>query len=45
MASIVLDRAGLTFRVRQPGDYTVVCTVPGHEQLGMVGTLTITGPR
>ncbi|MDQ3724306.1 MAG: plastocyanin/azurin family copper-binding protein [Actinomycetota bacterium] len=25
----------------EPGDYTFVCTVPGHEQLGMVGTLTV----
>jgi plastocyanin len=24
-----------------PGRYTIVCTVPGHEQLGMVGTLTV----
>jgi plastocyanin len=24
-----------------PGRYKVVCTVPGHEQLGMVGTLRI----
>jgi plastocyanin len=24
-----------------PGRYTIVCTVPGHEQLGMVGSLTV----
>jgi plastocyanin len=24
-----------------PGRYAIVCTVPGHEQLGMVGTLTV----
>jgi plastocyanin len=24
-----------------PGRYKIVCTVPGHEQLGMVGTLRI----
>jgi plastocyanin len=23
-----------------PGRYAIVCTVPGHEQRGMVGTLT-----
>ncbi len=27
-----------------PGRYTMVCTVPGHEQLGMVGTLEVTSP-
>ena len=26
-----------------PGDYTFYCAVPGHEALGMKGTLTITG--
>lgn len=25
----------------EAGDYTFVCTVPGHEELGMVGTLTV----
>jgi plastocyanin len=24
-----------------PGRYKMVCTVPGHEQLGMVGTLRV----
>jgi len=24
-----------------PGSYKMVCTVPGHEQLGMVGTLRV----
>jgi plastocyanin len=24
-----------------PGRYAIVCTVPGHEQRGMVGTLTV----
>jgi plastocyanin len=24
-----------------PGRYRIVCTVPGHERLGMVGTLTV----
>jgi plastocyanin len=26
----------------EPGTYTYVCTVPGHEQLGMSGTFTVT---
>jgi plastocyanin len=24
-----------------PGRYSMVCTVPGHEQLGMTGTFTV----
>ena len=24
-----------------PGRYAIVCTVPGHEQLGMTGTLRV----
>jgi uncharacterized cupredoxin-like copper-binding protein len=26
----------------EPGAYTYVCTIPGHEQLGMNGTFTVT---
>jgi len=26
-----------------PGDYTFVCKLNGHDQLGMKGTLTVTG--
>lgn len=26
-----------------PGTYTIYCTVPGHEQAGMHGTITVTG--
>lgn len=28
----------------EPGTYTVICTVPGHESGGMVGTLAVAGP-
>jgi plastocyanin len=24
-----------------PGEYAMVCTVPGHRELGMVGTITV----
>ena len=27
----------------EPGTYTYVCTIPGHDQLGMSGTLVIDG--
>lgn len=27
-----------------PGDYTILCSLAGHESLGMSGTLTATGP-
>ena len=26
----------------EPGDYTIFCALPGHESLGMSGTLTVT---
>ena len=27
-----------------PGSYTVFCSLPGHESLGVKGTLAVTGP-
>ena len=28
----------------EPGDYIFFCALPGHESLGMSGTLTVTAP-
>ena len=28
----------------EPGDYTILCSLAGHESLGMSGTLTVTAP-
>ena len=33
--------ARATFTIDQPGTYTFVCSVPGHESDGMRGTLTV----
>jgi uncharacterized cupredoxin-like copper-binding protein len=35
------ESAELTVEL-EPGMYTYVCTLPGHEQLGMSGTFTVT---
>jgi FtsP/CotA-like multicopper oxidase with cupredoxin domain len=35
------DRATLDVPALEAGTYDVLCTVPGHDQLGMKGTLTI----
>lgn len=33
--------ASVKFRADQPGPYDVVCTMPGHEQSGMVAKLIV----
>lgn len=34
----------LSMGALEPGTYSVICTVPGHESGGMVGTLAVSGP-
>jgi P-type Cu+ transporter len=33
--------AKLRFRVDEPGTYRIICTVPGHAEAGMTGTLVV----
>lgn len=48
--TLVIEEAGVrlvgddeaTFEL-EAGEYTYYCDVPGHEEAGMVGTLTVTG--
>ncbi|RIL07215.1 MAG: hypothetical protein DCC71_03710 [Proteobacteria bacterium] len=34
-----------TFRLDQPGTYSVLCTIPGHMEGGMVGQLVVAARR
>ena len=36
--------ARLRFVIDQPGTYRILCTIPGHAEAGMVGTLVVTAP-
>jgi plastocyanin len=38
---IAEDTAGTTLKDVKPGEYTFYCTVPGHREGGMEGTLTV----
>jgi len=33
--------ASTSFTPQSPGTYRVVCTIPGHAEAGMVGTLAV----
>lgn len=35
------QRASVRFTPKQAGTYRIVCTEPGHEQVGMVGQLVV----
>ena len=34
----------IRFTIDQPGTYRIVCTVPGHADAGMAGTLVVDSP-
>ena len=36
--------SGLKFTASKPGSYMIYCTVPGHKEAGMVGTLVVKAP-
>ena len=38
------DESETTTGTLEPGEYTMFCSLPGHESLGVVGTLTVTEP-
>jgi uncharacterized cupredoxin-like copper-binding protein len=38
------ESATITFTPSEPGEYRYFCTVPGHEESGMVGTLVVEAP-
>jgi nitrite reductase (NO-forming) len=35
------QEASVTFTVTEPGEYVYFCSVPGHQQIGMQGTLVV----
>jgi P-type Cu+ transporter len=41
VAALPNQTGRIRFRIDQPGTYAFICTVPGHEQAGMHGTLIV----
>jgi uncharacterized cupredoxin-like copper-binding protein len=37
------ETTALTVNLENGGEYTILCPIPGHAELGMVGTLTVDG--
>ena len=44
MAAAMGTTSMLEFTASQPGTYQFFCTVPGHKEAGMVGTLVVKAP-
>jgi len=42
VAALPGETGHLTFTPTKPGTYEFFCTVPGHKDAGMVGTMTVT---
>jgi uncharacterized cupredoxin-like copper-binding protein len=38
------EKASITFMASTPGTYEFYCTIPGHKESGMVGTLIVESP-
>jgi len=38
------QNASVSFTPTEPGSYRFICTIPGHQEAGMFGTLMVTEP-
>lgn len=43
VAAVMGSSASLQFTPTKPGTYEFFCTVPGHREAGMIGTLVVKG--